>query len=744
MDILYRKMAIIVIIALLIGSTITSVIGIEGEKVACSSSSFQLLIKHKSQYMNATIFILEDILKNSSFWVNGTYGDATNMSDGNLFVEDGKEVTANFSRFNDTAAIIRNFIRYSYQEMGTKYVLLGGDVETIPVRKLYVYLSDWQSVLLGEVPIEGWIPSDLYFGCLNGTWNDDFDTKFGEQKEDSIGEEADFIAEVYIGRAPVDNKYDVATFANKVIHFETTEKPKDILLHQSNLVPKDGPETSVISEECANWITNDYIIHRLYQKNDKISVVDWIRSFSTPEKLVVLHVGNGYYSSFTDSWYQLYLDNYFGRVTFTPSDIYKLRNTFFPIHISISCLTGNFCDSDCLAEELLFWPQGGPSACFFNSEVGCVDINDASKYFAEFIEGIFYELFENDTKNLGKINLFSKYPFINLAQTNPTYRWCYFEINLLGDPETPVTETRNKLSLFSVFVDDDFDEFTPDWNITRFNNIQDAINSVPENGVVNVNSGIYREGIVIDKTIKLIGEDKNTTIIECSDSEIVINAKTNSSLIKNFTICHNTTTQKIQNQTGIYVPPNCWGNVISYNIITNNSKCGIIVHDTCRTFIHNNTIQFNGEGVCIVNQLHSNFSVITCHNMIRYNKIVSNENYGIYLEGALHSEIINNNIMNNGGYRGKLSSNNDAFFKISRWTNWDGNYWGEPCSEKYILGTRGPIFFWLPDFSGGGNIFSKLLNYIMFKPKNYWDIYNIGILSYDIDENPAQEPYDIC
>jgi len=772
MSSLYRKMTIIVIIALLTGSSINFVIGIEGEKIAGSSttnepslstthpniesnsnyeyviitckdfetSSFQLLIDHKSQYMNATIVILEDILENSSFWVNGTYGDATNMSYGNLFVEDGKEVTSNFSRFNDTTAIIRNFIRYSYQELGTNYVLLGGDVEIIPVRKLYVNLSDWYSGLIGEVPIEGWIPSDLYFGCLDGTWNDDFDIKFGEQKEYSINEEADFIAEVYIGRAPVDNKYDVATFVNKVIQFETTEKPKDILLHQSNLVPKGVPDTSVISEECANWITDDYTIHRLYQKNEIISVIDWIRYFSEPEKLVVLHVGNGYYSGFSDSWYQLYFDSIFGRVKFKTSDIYKLRNTFFPIHISISCLTGNFCDTDCIAEELLLWSQGGPSACFFNSEVGCVSKTNASKYSAEFIEKIFYEMFGNNTKELGKINLFSKYHFINLAQSNPTYRWCYYEINLLGDPETPVTDKRNKLKSFDVFVDDDFNESTPDWNSTRFSNIQEAINSIPENGVVNVHSGIYREAIVINKTIKLIGEDKYNTIIECSDSEIVINAKTNSSLIKNFTICHNNTSQKIQNQTGIYIPRNCWGNEISNNIITNNSNYGILIHCSCRTYIHDNIIQFNGEGICIENKLeglHSNYIVITCHNMIHHNKIVSNENYGIYLEGTLHNEILNNNLMNNGGYYGILSSNNDAFFKISRWTTWDGNYWGEPCSKKYIDGTRGPYFFWLPDVSGG------ILNYFVFLQKNYIDIINIGIPSRDIDENPAQEPYDI-
>ena len=788
MNNLYRKVTIIAIIVLLIGSSITLIIGTEGEKennVYCSlskdteiagekvvnpsivnkylpsvtksniessstcdyviitskdfeSSNFQLLIDHKSRYINATIVILEDILENSSFWVNGTYGDATNTSNGNLWVEDGKEVSANFSRFNDTAAKIRNFIRYIHQEWGTKYVLLGGDVETIPVRKLYVNLSDWYSGLI-EAKIEGWIPSDLYFGCLDGTWNNDFDKKFGEQKEYSIGEEADFIAEVYIGRAPVDNKYDVATFVNKVIQFETTEKPKDILLHQSNLRAGGVPDTCIIPEVCAQRVTDDYTIHRLYQKNGKITVNDWISCFSKPSKLVVLHVGNGYYYGPSNSWYQLYY-NKIVKEKFKTSDIYKLRNTFYPIHISISCLSGNFCYTDCIAEELLLWSQGGPSACFFNSEVGCVSKTNASKYSAEFIEKIFYEIFENSTKELGKINLFSKYHFINLAQTNPTYRWCYYEINLLGDPETSVTGTRDKLPLFAVLVDDDFNESTPDWNTTCFSKIQDAINAVPENGVINVYSGIYNESIIINKTINLVGENKYSTIIDGSDSEIVVTVRSNSSLIRNFTIRHNISTQKTQNLTGIYLPSGCWGNDMSNNIITNNSNCGILIHCSCRTCIHGNIIQFNGEGVCIVNKiegLSSNYIVITCHNMIHHNKIVSNENYGIYLEGTLHNEILNNTLMNNGISSEPLNSNNNAFFKICRYTTWEGNYWGKPCTKKYIYGTHGPIFLWLPDFSDG------IISGIVFPSRNYLAIINIGIPIPDIDENPAQEPYDI-
>ena len=49
----------------------------------------------------------------------------------------------------------------------------------------------------------------MYYAALDGTWNDDFDEFFGEASEYSVDDEADFIAELYIGRARVDDKRDV-------------------------------------------------------------------------------------------------------------------------------------------------------------------------------------------------------------------------------------------------------------------------------------------------------------------------------------------------------------------------------------------------------------------------------------------------------------------------------------------------------------------------------------------------------
>ena len=70
----------------------------------------------------------------------------------------------------------------------------------------------------------------------------------------------------------------------------------------------------------------------------------------------------------------------------------------------------------------------------------------------------------------------------------------------------------------------------------NYSKIQDAITYALPGDTVFVYSGTYHECIIIDKTINLIGEDKNNTIIDGlkRDSVIVIIAESVS--IKNFTI----------------------------------------------------------------------------------------------------------------------------------------------------------------------------------------------------------------
>jgi len=545
------------------------------------NSDFQRLIEHKSQYLTCKIVTVEDILSNSDYSVNGKYGDATNNANGNHWVPNGKEVTKNFSNFDDSQARIRNFLRFAYDEWNTKYVLIGGDVDIVPVRKLRINETWWYS---GTAMLWTYanIRSDLYYGCLDGTWNDDFDIFFGEDEDYSVDEEADWEAEIFVGRAPVNSKREVKTFVDKVINFETSVKPENMLFHQAGINQFNNPDSSVIPEICYEHIPMHYVVYKLYQINTNIPVSKYVRHWRDPDKLIVLHIGSG-----EKSFY--YTERRItGDIQFTTDDVKYLDNTFCPVHISLSCNTGNFgLQHNSLAEEMLLYPDHGPSACIFNSFYGCSSEDDVHKYSGEFIEQEFYEIFQEGTDRLGEFVTKSKYYFINQAENDLQYRWCYYTVSLLGDPETSLFEVRNKISFIDeVYVDDDYDSSTPGWGVTHFDSITNAINNVEDSGTIYVNSGNYNENLVINKPCNLIGEDKATTTIFGDGNNDVIKIY-DETKISGFTIQNSGISQ---NNAGIKIYS--IKNIINNNTITNN-KIGLKIETAIGYNANDNKIYNN-------------------------------------------------------------------------------------------------------------------------------------------------------
>lgn len=72
---------------------------------------------------------------------------------------------------SDNQTKIRNFIIDYYQNHGTRYVLLGGNKDLIPPRLFYVVVATMY---------QDTIPADIYYGCLDGTFDGDKDGSYGE------------------------------------------------------------------------------------------------------------------------------------------------------------------------------------------------------------------------------------------------------------------------------------------------------------------------------------------------------------------------------------------------------------------------------------------------------------------------------------------------------------------------------------------------------------------------------------
>jgi hypothetical protein len=115
------------------------------------------------------------------------------------------------SLFNDTAALIREFLRDAYQDWGLIYVLIAGDHEgtaSIPRR-------------LMSSGAEANVEADLYWSNLDNTFNDDEDTSWGEEGDTGF----DLYSELFIGSLPCDEGLDLSNWMTKSFYYaDSNEK----------------------------------------------------------------------------------------------------------------------------------------------------------------------------------------------------------------------------------------------------------------------------------------------------------------------------------------------------------------------------------------------------------------------------------------------------------------------------------------------------------------------------------------
>ena len=199
--------------------------------------------------------------------------------------------------------------------------------------------------------------------------------------------------------------------------------------------------------------------------------------------------------------------------------------------------------------------------------------------------------------------------------------------------------------------------------------IQAAIDHAPQGGIVYVKNGIYKELLTINKTITLIGEDNQNTIIQGYSryplNSLTIEIEANNVTISNFNINGYDACIEVTQQFS-----NC---KITQNIIKNYTSCGISTQSGSNQVISNNTIigreTDDTRGIYVSssnseitgNTITSNFIGVTVQsdNVTITGNIISNNGYAVsepfYVKGGLQLLppgpyfIFNNNITNNQG-----------------------------------------------------------------------------------------------
>lgn len=256
-----------------------------------------------------------------------------------------------------------------------------------------------------------------------------------------------------------------------------------------------------------------------------------------------------------------------------------------------------------------------------------------------------------------------------------------------------------------LYVDDD-NTMGP-WDGTQqfpYQTIQDAVNHAYNGYAIFVYNGTYHEHVILNKTLHVQGENKQTTVVDgggtgdvvtvtvpgVSLSEITVQhsgMQTYDAGIKTLTLRSNVTIKDCnvqQNAIGVYLNyayETAW-NIVINNTLQQNTK-GLYAHWAYSNQITGNTIDFNDE---------IGIEMERCElATISGNTISNNGECGIFLRGASNTNVIDGNSIKNNtvgvmlteSKRNRIMENdfiqNDvhAGFDNAVFTRWRGNYWDD-------------------------------------------------------------------
>jgi hypothetical protein len=263
-------------------------------------------------------------------------------------------IESNVAPGEDLPATIRNFIRFAHDEWGTRWVLLGGDADVVPARFCM------QSPYGSPIPF----PADLYYACLDGTWNADGDGTYGEGID-----QVDYDTEVAVGRASVASLAEAALFVDKTIRYEQPVgvSGERALLVAGVLAPSPWHPGEPIEFDAAPFCedlrarlesaTRPIPATRLYENH-----VAFPGSVALTRASLLDSLASGRYSVVHCHVAGDSLDIAIGDEVVTAADLASLSSGPGYPFMSFNRSHGAAFDGDCLLEELMVSDTGGIAA----------------------------------------------------------------------------------------------------------------------------------------------------------------------------------------------------------------------------------------------------------------------------------------------------------------------------------------------------------------------------------------------
>ena len=321
----------------------------------------------------------------------------------------------------DNAEKMRNFIKDYYQNHGTLWILLGGDTNFVPYREAFAFDCEYSSYW------HNFLPCDLYFSDLDGTWDDNGNQIYGEL-EDNI----DMYPDVFVGRVSVESSAEAAAFVDKILTYEKNPPVgyQTDMMFLAQVLWDDPYTDSGVSK---NFIDDSYVpdrfdpITKLYESLGNNNYDNAMINLNEG-KHIINHCGHAGYSSMS-----------LGSGHLNNSDMDELTNApAFSIWYTIGCWPAAF-DYNCIAEHWINNPNGGGVAFIGNSRYGWGSPGNPLYGYSDTFDQEFYkQLFQEEIYNIGSTLAMAKSVYVPYSRNENVFRWCEYQTNLLGEPEMPI------------------------------------------------------------------------------------------------------------------------------------------------------------------------------------------------------------------------------------------------------------------------------------------------------------------
>ncbi len=213
------------------------------------------------------------------------------------------------------------------------------------------------------------------------------------------------------------------------------------------------------------------------------------------------------------------------------------------------------------------------------------------------------------------------------------------------------------ISLFDNVVADTSIIFVGGSGSDNFNSIQDAVNDASDGDEIFIYEGIYRENIIINKSIKIIGENQASTIIDGSGLDDIFEIISDNVIISNITIRNSSINPEYDEITyaGAYIKSD-YNSIIDTIFV--NCQIGLILLNSTGNVIDSCEFYNNAGGINLFNTSNSILNNCRIKNHYRL--------WGISFQRADNNVLSNCNVSDNIGFGLAMtqSDNNIIFDNI--------------------------------------------------------------------------------